>query len=90
MSTSPTRIVPAVHGHRPVEPDPPFEIGLADFLRARYSREAVLALMTRHGSTDEDLELVLRRAAGRAARGRFGARRPQRRPQRNPPPATIE
>jgi acetyltransferase-like isoleucine patch superfamily enzyme len=72
MSTPQSRIVPAVHGRRPVEPDAPFELGLADFLRARYPREALLAMMTRHGATDDDLELVLRRAIWRAVAKRFG------------------
>jgi acetyltransferase-like isoleucine patch superfamily enzyme len=67
-----SRIVPAVHGRKVIEPDAPFEIGLADFLRARYPREAVLALMTRHGATDDELDVVLRRAAWRAAARRFG------------------
>lgn len=71
-TTEQRRIVPAVHGRRPVEPDPAFETGLSDFLRAEFPREQLQALMTTYGGTDEPLELLLRRAVWRAVARRFG------------------
>jgi acetyltransferase-like isoleucine patch superfamily enzyme len=66
------RIVPAVHGRRDVEPDPPFEAGLTEFLRAQYSREQLQVLMNTYGATDEPIEQLLRRAVWRAVARRFG------------------
>jgi acetyltransferase-like isoleucine patch superfamily enzyme len=71
-SSESRRLVPAVHGRRGVEPDPPFELGLSEYLRTQFSREQLLALMTRHSGTDDPLELLLRRALWRAVTRRFG------------------
>jgi acetyltransferase-like isoleucine patch superfamily enzyme len=70
--TDDRRIVPAVHGRRHVEPDPPFESGLAEHLRTQYSREQWMVLMNTYGATDEPIEQLLRRAVWRAVARRFG------------------
>jgi len=66
------RTVSAVHGRRVVDPDPAFEIGLADFLRSQFPRERLQTLMTAHGASDDPLDVTLRRAAWRAVARRFG------------------
>jgi acetyltransferase-like isoleucine patch superfamily enzyme len=70
--TDDRRIVPAVHGRRSVEPDPAFETGLTEFLRAQYSRERLLVLLNAHGASDDPIEQMLRRAVWRAVTRRFG------------------
>jgi acetyltransferase-like isoleucine patch superfamily enzyme len=67
-----SRIVPAVHGRRTIDPDPPEEVALADGLRRERSHAELLALAARyaHGVTDEDVRM--RRAAWRALARRFG------------------
>jgi acetyltransferase-like isoleucine patch superfamily enzyme len=70
--TDDRRIVPAVHGRAAVEPDPAFEHGLTEFLRAQYSRERLQVLLNTYGATDEPIEQMLRRAAWRAVTRRFG------------------
>ena len=66
------RTVSAVHGRKAVEPDPAFEVGLAEFLRAQFTRERLHGLMTTYGASEEPLDVVLRRAAWRAVARRFG------------------
>jgi acetyltransferase-like isoleucine patch superfamily enzyme len=70
--TDDRRIVPAVHGRRETEPDPAFEIGLTEFLRAQYSRERLLVLLNEYTATDDPIEQTLRRAVWRALTRRFG------------------
>jgi acetyltransferase-like isoleucine patch superfamily enzyme len=67
-----SRIVPAVHGRRKIDPDPPEEVALADRLRRERSHTELLALAAQyaHGLTDEDVRM--RRAAWRALARRFG------------------
>jgi acetyltransferase-like isoleucine patch superfamily enzyme len=64
--------VPAVHGLRKIDPDPPEEVALADRLRQECSHAELLALAAQyaHGLTDEDVRM--RRAAWRALARRFG------------------
>jgi acetyltransferase-like isoleucine patch superfamily enzyme len=71
-TTQGSRIVPAVHGLRKIEPDPPEEVALADRLRQERSHAELLALAAQyaHGLTDEDVRM--RRAAWRALARRFG------------------
>jgi acetyltransferase-like isoleucine patch superfamily enzyme len=66
------RVVPAVHGRRDVQPDPAFEIGLSEFLRACYSRDALTTIMNRFDATNDELDVTLRRAAWRAVTRHFG------------------
>ena len=73
MATSDDRrVVAAVHGRAAVQPDPAFEIGLSEFLRAQYSRERLLVLMNTYGATEDPLDTALRRAVWRAVARRFG------------------
>ncbi|HXZ28175.1 MAG TPA: acyltransferase [Terriglobales bacterium] len=67
-----SRIVKAVHGKRRVVPDAPFELGLADFLRARYDLSHLVELYGRFAVGDGELELLMRRAIWRAGARRFG------------------
>jgi acetyltransferase-like isoleucine patch superfamily enzyme len=66
------RVVPAVHGTRQVVPDDAVELQLAEDLRARHSREELLALAGQHamGATEQDARM--RRAVWRALARRFG------------------
>jgi acetyltransferase-like isoleucine patch superfamily enzyme len=66
------RVVPAVHGAAPIEPDPQAEIALASDLRVRHSREELLALASRHAMGDTDGDARMRRAVWRALAKRFG------------------
>jgi acetyltransferase-like isoleucine patch superfamily enzyme len=66
------RVVPAVHGAAPIEPDPQAEIALASDLRVRHSREELLALASQHAMGDTDGDARMRRAVWRALAKRFG------------------
>jgi acetyltransferase-like isoleucine patch superfamily enzyme len=66
------RVVPAVHGRRPIEPDPAFELGLSDFLRQRHSRERLLELLADYAHRADELGTLLRRAVWRALVRRLG------------------
>lgn len=72
MSRDRSRLVPAVHGRRAVTPDPPEEVELADALRARHSRDELLALAARHAAGDTPDDARMRRATWRALARRFG------------------
>jgi acetyltransferase-like isoleucine patch superfamily enzyme len=71
-SAQDSRIVPAVHGRRQVEPDPPEEVTLAERLRHEHSHAELLALAAQsaHGLSDDDVRM--RRALWRALARRFG------------------
>jgi acetyltransferase-like isoleucine patch superfamily enzyme len=69
---SEARVVRAVHGLRDLKPDPEFEIGLAEHLRTRYDRDALIELYARFTMGDGDLDVLMRRAIWRAAAHRFG------------------
>jgi acetyltransferase-like isoleucine patch superfamily enzyme len=66
-----THIVKAVHGVRPVEPDPPSEIALADDLRGRPHGD-LLEIASRHVMGETELDARMRRAVWRAQARRFG------------------
>jgi acetyltransferase-like isoleucine patch superfamily enzyme len=66
------RVVRAVHGLRPITPDPADEQQLADDLRARHSREELRALASRHAWGDSVEDARMRRATWRALAKRFG------------------
>jgi acetyltransferase-like isoleucine patch superfamily enzyme len=55
------RLVKAVHGLRPVEPDPSFEIGMAADLRERLDRERLLELYRRFAGGGSDFDAMMRR-----------------------------
>lgn len=67
------RVVRAVHGVECEKDDPPFEAGLSDFLRERYSRDALVELYARFATGDGQLDLLMRRAIWRAIARRVGA-----------------
>jgi acetyltransferase-like isoleucine patch superfamily enzyme len=67
-----TRTVSAVHGRREIAPDPPHERELADDLRARYTRPALLEMYARFSHGESDLDALMRRAIWRALSKSFG------------------
>ena len=66
------RTVKAVHGLQTLKPDPQFELGLAEYLRTQYGREALLELYARFAVGDGDFDMLMRRVIWRAAARRFG------------------
>ena len=72
MADSQERIVQAVHGRRPVVPDPPFERELADGLRSRYEPRSLLELYGRFAHGEGEFDALMRRAICRAMTRSFG------------------
>jgi acetyltransferase-like isoleucine patch superfamily enzyme len=66
------RVVPAVHARQAPAPDPDFELGLTEHLRAQYSREGLVELLARFAAGEGPLDSLMRRAIWRALAGRFG------------------
>jgi acetyltransferase-like isoleucine patch superfamily enzyme len=66
------RIVPAVHGRQTIEPDPAYELDLAERLRHEHTREELLDLASKHAHGDNDDDARMRRATWRALSKRFG------------------
>jgi acetyltransferase-like isoleucine patch superfamily enzyme len=64
--TDTARIVPAVHGVAVIEPDPAHERALADALRARNDRPALLELFARFSGGEGDIDAMMRRVIWRA------------------------
>jgi acetyltransferase-like isoleucine patch superfamily enzyme len=69
---SDTRTVPAVHGRRAVVPDAPFELGLAEHLRATHDPLALLALYGRFSGGGAEFDALMRRTLMRALTRAFG------------------
>lgn len=69
---SPMRVVKAVHGRKDVDPDPDFEIGLAEHLGGKLGREGLLDLYGRFVAGEGPLDVLMRRAIWRALARRFG------------------
>jgi len=67
-----TRVVKAIHGLRELKPDPDFELGLAEYLRTQYSREALIELYARFAMSEGLLDSLMRRVIWRAVARRFG------------------
>ncbi len=67
-----SRIVEAVHGLRETQPDPEFEIGLAQYLRDQYSRDALLELYTRFATGSGVFDTLMRRTIFRSVAHRCG------------------
>ncbi len=67
-----SRVVKAVHGRRAVEPDPAFELGLAEHLRAASDAAARLELYTRFAAGLSDFDACMRRVLWRATAKRCG------------------
>ncbi len=72
MTDSTSRIVAAVHGRREVSPDPPYEIGLADHLRATLTREGLLETLARFTHGESNFDELMRRVVWRALVRRCG------------------
>jgi acetyltransferase-like isoleucine patch superfamily enzyme len=66
------RVFPAVHAHRAIEPDAPFEVGLAEHLRAHCALAEIEAFFDRFACAHGELEARMRRAILRALLGRLG------------------
>jgi len=66
------RVVKAAHGLKEVKPDAEFEMGLAEYLRTHYRREALVELYARFALGDGDFDALLRRAIWRAVARRLG------------------
>lgn len=66
------RLVRAVHGWRPQDSDPEFEIGLAEFIRSRYSDDVLADFYTRFVVGDGKFDTMMRRAIWRSACRSFG------------------
>jgi acetyltransferase-like isoleucine patch superfamily enzyme len=66
------RVVSAVHGRRTVEPDPSFELGFVDYLRARYDPQGLADLYGRCAHGESDFDALIRRLVLRALARRFG------------------
>lgn len=66
------RIVRSVHGLAEVKPDPEFEKGLAEFLKAQYKYDQLLEVYARFEASDGAFDGLMRRAVWRAACRRFG------------------
>lgn len=66
------RIVPAVHAVREIAADPSHELGLADALRAKHSREALQELYGRFCHGEGDFDAMMRRIVFRALARRVG------------------
>src|SRR5687768_626517 len=60
------RTVPAVHGRRSIDPDPPYERALAEGLRSRYPPAALMELYGRFSHGEADFDALMRRAVWRA------------------------
>src|SRR5687768_17042642 len=68
----PPRMVPAVHGARPITPDDDFELGLAAYLKTEYSRAELWDLYARSSAGSGAFDLRMRRAVIRALARRVG------------------
>ncbi|PYR69057.1 MAG: N-acetyltransferase [Acidobacteria bacterium] len=66
--------VPAVHGVRTIEPDPPEELAFAEELRRSKSRAEIVQLAAVHALGEDEPAARMRRAAWRALSRRFGHR----------------
>jgi len=67
-----TRQVTAVHANLPPQPDPPFELGLSEFLRSRYGPERLTELYARFAGGQGEFDALMRRAIWRALVRRMG------------------
>jgi acetyltransferase-like isoleucine patch superfamily enzyme len=70
--TSPVRIVKAVHGLKDITPDPDFEVGLANHLKAQYELAGLVELYGRYCTGEGELDRLMRRVICRAVARGFG------------------
>jgi acetyltransferase-like isoleucine patch superfamily enzyme len=67
-----SRMAPAVHGRRPVKPDPSFEMDLSRHLARSYASAALLEHYSRFANGEGELDNLMRRAIWRAVARKFG------------------
>lgn len=67
-----SRIVTAVHGSQKLQPDPEFEVGMAEHLRDRYSNSQLLELYNRFTIGEGDFDISMRRIIWRAVARKLG------------------
>jgi acetyltransferase-like isoleucine patch superfamily enzyme len=67
------RIVPAVHGKKQVEPDPPYEGDLSRYLSRSYPPNGLLEQYARFAIGDGELDSLMRRVIWRALARKFGS-----------------
>lgn len=72
MTSSGARIVPAVHGVKPIERDPDAELALSEDLRRLNSTDELLELAARHALGEGEIAASMRRAVWRVLARRFG------------------
>jgi acetyltransferase-like isoleucine patch superfamily enzyme len=72
MPENDSRMTPAVHGRRQLEPDPSFEVDLSRHLGRSYSPAALLEHYYRFMNGDGELDALMRRAIWRAVARKFG------------------
>lgn len=69
-----SRVVRAVHGRQEVQPDPDFEIGLSESLKASYGTGGLVELYGRFANGDGAVDALMRRAIWRGLARSCGAR----------------
>src|SRR4051812_39648158 len=69
---SSSRVVPAVHGAKPVVPDAEFEVGLATWLRAQHDLAGLTDVYARFSVSDGSLDTLMRRTIWRAVARKVG------------------
>jgi acetyltransferase-like isoleucine patch superfamily enzyme len=72
VNSSAARIVKAVHGLKEQQPDPEFEVGLAEYLRIQYDHKALLELYVRFAVGEGEFDGLMRRAIWRSVARHFG------------------
>lgn len=72
FETPTPRVVPAVHARQAPPPDPEFELGLTEHLRAQYDRDGLIELLARFAMGEGAVDMLMRRAIWRALARRFG------------------
>jgi acetyltransferase-like isoleucine patch superfamily enzyme len=66
VTDRPAQTVSAMHGRRAIEPDPPFERGLSEYLRARHDAGGLMELYGRFVHGESEFDGLMRRAVLRA------------------------
>jgi acetyltransferase-like isoleucine patch superfamily enzyme len=72
VPASESRRVPAVHGQKRADADPPFELDLSRMLAKHYAPSVLVEQYGRFTTSDGELDSVMRRAIWRAVARRFG------------------
>lgn len=67
-----SRVVKAVHGLQQLQPDPEFEVGMAEYLRQQYSNNGLIELYARFAVGEGSLDVLMRRIIWRSLARRFG------------------